>query len=92
MTIDELITRGFVPRVDFIKMDVEGAESEALLGAAQSLRTFRPKLALTVYHRLTDFWTIPQSVDRLSPGYRFYLRHFTIHAEETVLFARAVSF
>ena len=73
--------------VDFIKMDIEGAESEALEGAKQTIRAFHPKLAISVYHKLDDFWTIPKYIDQLGMGYRFYLRHFTIHREETVLFA-----
>lgn len=89
MAIDDLISRGCVHRVDLIKMDIEGAETEALLGARQSLLKFRPKLAITVYHKLTDVWSIPQYLNQLDLGYRFYLRHFTIHAEETVLFAAA---
>jgi len=51
------------------------------------LRKFQPRLAITVYHRLRDFWEIPQYHRSLGLGYRFYLRHFTTHAEETVLFA-----
>ncbi len=47
------------------------------------------KMAITVYHDFKDFWEIPQFLDRLGLGYRFYLRHFTIYGEETVLFARA---
>jgi len=45
-----------------------------------------PKLAITAYHDFNDFWMIPQYLESLGLGYRFYLRHFTIHAEETVLF------
>jgi len=41
-----------------------------------------------VYHDFKDFWEIPQFLDRLVLGYRFYLQHFTIHGEETVLFAK----
>jgi hypothetical protein len=52
------------------------------------LRQFKPKLAITVYHDFKDFWMIPQFLDELGLNYRFYLRHFTIHAEETVLFAK----
>lgn len=89
LKIDDLIERGDFPRIDFIKMDIEGAELEALKGSENVLRHFKPKLAITVYHGLKDFWTIPQFLDGLGLGYRFYLRHFTIHAEETVLFARA---
>jgi FkbM family methyltransferase len=89
ITIDDLVTLNTWPRVDFIKMDIEGAELRALQGAKQILCRYRPKLAVTVYHRFSDFWTIPQFLDSLGLGYRFYLRHFKIHAEETVLFARA---
>ena len=44
-------------------------------------------MAVAVYHRLTDFWTIPQFVSSLNLDYNLYLRHFTIHAKETILFA-----
>ena len=87
LKIDDLVARGEFPRIDFIKMDIEGAELEALKGSEDVLRQFKPKLAITVYHDFKDFWEIPQFLDGLGLGYRFYLRHFTIHAEETVLFA-----
>lgn len=88
MTIDQLMNRSEFSRIDFIKMDIEGAELHALHGAEAAIRRFRPKLAITVYHNLADFWEIPQYIDQLGLGYRFYLRHFTIHDEETVLFAK----
>lgn len=90
VSMDHLLERGDFDRVDFIKMDIEGAELPALRGAVATLRRFRPKLAISVYHNLGDFWQIPQYLDSLSFGYKFYLRHFTIHAEETVLFAESV--
>jgi FkbM family methyltransferase len=89
LAIDDLVHDQNLERVDLIKMDIEGAELHALRGAEQTLKKFRPKLAIAVYHGLEDFWTIPQYLDELSLGYQFYLRHFTIHAEETVLFARS---
>ena len=89
VSIDRLLERGDLDRVDLIKMDIEGAELPALQGAEATLRQFRPKLAISVYHNLSDFWQIPRYLDSLSLGYKFHLRHFTIHAEETVLFARA---
>jgi hypothetical protein len=46
-------------------------------------------LAISIYHKLPDFWEIARYLDSLDLGYRFYIRHFTIHAEETVLFAVA---
>jgi FkbM family methyltransferase len=89
LCIDDFAEREKLARVDFIKMDVEGAELEALKGAEATIRRDAPKLAVSVYHQLHDMWSIPQWIDSLEMGYRFYLRHFTIHAEETVLFAEA---
>jgi FkbM family methyltransferase len=91
LTIDDLLLQKGLDRIDFIKMDIEGAELEALKGAEAVIRRFRPKLAISVYHRLPDFWEIPQWIEGLGLGYRFHLRHFTLHAEETVLFAEATS-
>lgn len=87
VAIDDIVVRENLPTVDFIKMDIEGSELSALRGAKETLQRFRPVLAVSVYHSLDDFWTIPQYLDGLKLGYRFYLRHFTIHAEESVLFA-----
>jgi FkbM family methyltransferase len=87
LTIDDLVRSETLERIDFIKMDIEGAELESLRGAENTIRQFRPKLAISVYHRLNDLWKIPQYIDGLGLGYRFALRHFTIHAEETILYA-----
>ncbi len=87
LAIDDSVSNEKLERVDFIKMDIVGAELEALRGAEKAIRRFRPKLAIVVYHKLNDFWEIPQYINSLGLGYRFALRHFTIHAEETVLFA-----
>jgi FkbM family methyltransferase len=87
LAIDDFVRREHLSSVDFIKMDIEGAELEALKGAEKTIRSCRPKFAISVYHKLHDFWTIPKYIDQLGLGYRFSLRHFTIHHEETVLFA-----
>jgi FkbM family methyltransferase len=86
-SIDDLVQEHTLPKVDFIKLDVEGAELRTLHGAERTLRDFRPRLAVSVYHSLDDFWRIHEYLDALQLGYDFYLDHFTIHAEETVLFA-----
>jgi FkbM family methyltransferase len=87
MTIDDLIKKGIVDRIDFIKLDVEGAELKVLKGAEMALRQFRPRLAISVYHNENDMWELPLWLKGLGLDYRFYLNHFTIHTEETVLFA-----
>jgi FkbM family methyltransferase len=91
LTIDDLVQRRPLPRVDFIKLDVEGAELLVLQGAAGTIERFRPKLAVSIYHRLVDFLDVPEFIAGLDVRYRFYIRHFTVHTEETVLFAVAES-
>lgn len=69
-----------------IKMDIEGAETPALAGALQTIRTYQPRLAISVYHRFDDLWRIPEVVDRAGVPYRLYLRHYTEGIDETVMF------
>lgn len=89
ISIDEFVADRGVERVDFIKMDIEGAELDALRGATKTLQRFKPKLAICLYHRLSDIHEIPWLIDQLDLGYRLHIRHFTIHSTETVLFADA---
>ena len=85
-SIDAMVEREGLARVDFIKMDIEGAEMEALAGAVRTISRHRPKLAISAYHRPDDIWRLSGYIDGLGLGYRFRLDHFTIHEEETVLF------
>ena len=87
MTIDDLVAQKKPGRVDFIKMDIEGSELLALHGAEKTLRRFRPKLAISAYHKPEDLYTLSAYLDSLQLGYRFFMDHFTVHREETVLFA-----
>jgi FkbM family methyltransferase len=87
ISIDDLVRQTGLPRVDFIKMDIEGAELDSLIGATETLKKDRPRLAISAYHRLTDFSDIPAFLTSLDLNYELALDHFTIHQEETVLFA-----
>jgi FkbM family methyltransferase len=87
--IDDLVDVGDIERVDLIKMDVEGHELPALQGAEQTLRRFRPRLAISMYHRWDDYFRIPLYLDRLGLGYRFYLENYTISDGETILYGVA---
>ena len=70
-----------------IKMDIEGAESDALLGAERLIAADRPKLAISAYHYPTDLWRIPLLLDRLMPGSQLFLRHYTREVDDTVCYA-----
>ena len=87
VSIDDVVSEKKLTRLDFIKMDIEGAEMEALRGAKKSIKRFRPVLAICVYHKLMDFYELPQFVASLNLGYRFYFQHSTVHGDETVVFA-----
>jgi len=88
ITIDTFVEREHIERIDFIKMDIEGAELKALEGARRTIERFAPHLAITVYHKQEDLCTIPQYLKSLCPDYEFYIDHFTTTMMETVLFAR----
>lgn len=88
ITIDDFVKREKIARVDFIKMDIEGYELEALKGAMNTIKAHKPKLAISLYHKFDDFTLIPLWISQLGCGYELYLDHYTIYAEETVLFAR----
>jgi len=85
LAIDDFATD--IPRVDFIKMDIEGAEVPALQGAKRTIHSFAPKLAISAYHSIGELLTIPRLLGELHDHYDLYLSHATIHAEETVAFA-----
>lgn len=74
-------------RADFIKMNIEGAELNALAGARRTIATHRPQLAVSVYHRPAHLWEVAQAIDAIVPGYRFHLRQHEGGLIETVLYA-----
>jgi FkbM family methyltransferase len=69
-TIDKLVAELKLPRVDFIKMDIEGAERNALMGAQHTLAQFHPRMALSAYHLPDDPQKIPALVRQAWSGYR----------------------
>ncbi|WP_339220284.1 FkbM family methyltransferase [Paenibacillus sp. FSL W7-1332] len=82
VTLDRIINEA----VTFMKLDVEGAEYETLQGAENIIRTYKPKLAVCVYHNQSDFWRIPKLLKQYNPDYKIYLRHYTEGLLETVMF------
>ena len=69
-TIDRLVAELNLPRVDFIKMDIEGAEVPALAGAHDTIARFKPRLAIATEHRPDDEFTIPAAARRIRPDYQ----------------------
>lgn len=69
-TIDKLARRLNIGRVDFIKMDIEGAETNALRGARSTISKDRPRLAICVYHTASDAKMVPEVIRTASADYR----------------------
>jgi FkbM family methyltransferase len=73
-------------KVDFIKIDIEGAEKDAVLGAREVILKYHPKLAICIYHNVNDCWLIPECVFSIRKDYDIYIRHYTENYCETVMF------
>ncbi len=70
-SVDNIVKGG----VSFIKMDIEGAELNALEGAKETIKRHKPKLYVCAYHRNEDFFTLPFKIKELCSDYKIYLRH-----------------
>lgn len=74
-------------KVSFIKMDIEGAELNALKGAEEIIKKYHPKLAICVYHNISDYIEIPLLIKQMNPDYKFYFRQHSVTSGESVFYA-----
>lgn len=87
VSLDEFSTGCLVPTL--IKMDIEGAEGDAIRGAAGIIASCKPRIAVSVYHRPSDHWEIPFQITEICGDYRLYFRHYTREIDDTVCYALA---
>lgn len=74
--------------ITYLKMDIEGFEIPALIGAKNHIKNDSPKLAVCTYHVISDMWEIPLLIRSINPNYMYYMRHYLPdHNWETVLYA-----
>ena len=73
-TIDKLLDGR---RATAVKMNIEGSELDALKGAEETIRRWRPRLMVAGYHKTWDFWEVPELM--LEAGYAVYLRSYMHH-------------
>lgn len=62
-------------RITVLKMDIEGSEEKALAGAEKTIRKFQPKLYVCAYHRNSDMFRLPLTIDKIQKGYKFHFCH-----------------
>ena len=73
--------------IDLIKLDIEGAERNAIIGSSNVLSGDAPDLMISLYHRYDDLWVIPLLIKEINPDYRFFLGHHSQYLFDTVLYA-----
>jgi FkbM family methyltransferase len=84
IALDDLLGQ---EKVTFIKMDIEGAEYDALLGAKKLIREQKPRLAISAYHKPEDMIVLPEIIHSFNPDYKMAFRHYSLHTDETILYA-----
>lgn len=87
ITLDEYVHEQGLKSVDFIKMDIEGSEMEALSGAHSTITQFKPQMAICIYHKPDHLFSIPLWIKHNFKEYSVYIDHRHIHPAETVCYA-----
>ena len=93
ITIDKFVEENNIEKIDYIKMDVEGAEKNILEGAIKTIKKFKPSLAIAIYHGgklfMEDFYNIPIFIKNIiNEDYEYYIRTFHPAGLETILFCK----
>ena len=83
--LDTYVARKDLPRVDYIKLDIEGAELDMLHGAAKTITRCKPKMAVSAYHKPKDLWTLATYIKSLRADYEFEFRHYQIACGDYIL-------
>lgn len=71
----------------YIKLDIEGFEQQAIMGAKKTIGQYKPKLAICLYHNIEDLWEIPYLIKKINKNYKFYIRHYTNFLFDTICYA-----
>ena len=83
--LDTYVAKKNLPRVDYIKLDIEGSELDMLRGAAKTISRCKPKMAVSAYHKAEDLWTLATYVKNLRSDYEFEFRHYQIDCTDYTL-------
>lgn len=85
--IDDFLSDDDKKSITLIKMDIEGAETNAIIGASETISLSKPKLALCVYHTMPHLYEIPLMIKALVPEYKIAIRHHSVYNSGTVMYA-----
>lgn len=89
ISIDDYTIKNNIERIDLIKMDIEGAEKQALIGSTRVIQKHKPKLAICLYHKPSDIFEIPETILNIDSSYNFDFKWVELNGGyEAVLFAQ----
>lgn len=83
VALDDILPEGYT----FLKADIESYEYKMLLGAQKTIKKYKPRLAICIYHNAVDFYSIPLLVKEFRSDYKLMIRHHSLEIGETVLYA-----
>ncbi len=89
--LDDFIKAKNINKIDLIKLDIEGAELKALYGSAKTIKKFKPRLQICLYHNIEDLWQIPLFIKKLVPEYEIYMGHHSCCRLDTVMYCKTPS-
>lgn len=72
--------------ITFLKADIEGEELNMLYGAEVTIKKYKPKMAISIYHRPDDIFKILEYIKTLVPKYKFYIGDYNVQLYDTVLY------
>ena len=84
--LDTLVNSLYLQSVDYIKMDIEGGEEEALLGASKTIQTYYPNMAIAAYHKPNDIVDLIEVIESIDSGYQFFLGHHPMAKYEVEIY------
>lgn len=87
-TVDQFMRANDIPRLDCLKLDVEGSELAALRGAKDTIKRYTPKLIICLYHNPEDIFTIPLFIKNLVSEYELHVAHASATFLDTILYAQ----
>jgi FkbM family methyltransferase len=86
-SIDDFVRSQHLDRLNLIKLDIEGAELHALKGGMDSIKKFRPSLAISIYHTYEHFFEIPLFIAGALLDYKFHIDYYDPFCIDTIFYA-----
>lgn len=87
ISLDDFVSANKINKIDYIKMDIESAEPNALRGAQKTIKKYKPDMAVCIYHSPSHLWDIALYINSFNIGYDYYIYHHSSTCCETVLYA-----